>query len=93
MLSLPRPAIAEHFGIPEQALQSTRATYASFIERLFLSPHNVGYHLDHHLFPSVPAHRLPELHEDLLEIAEFRQSAHRSSSYFHVLKECCLDNA
>ena len=26
---------------------------------------NMGYHTEHHMFPLVPYHRLPELHEEL----------------------------
>ncbi|MDF1662757.1 MAG: fatty acid desaturase family protein [Planctomycetota bacterium] len=81
-------SMAEHFGLGVQGPSATRTTYASFFERLFLAPHNVGYHLDHHLFPSVPAYRLPELHKQLLEVPAFQEGAHRSPSYWAVLKEC-----
>ena len=30
-------------------------------------PHNVGLHLDHHIFPSVPFYNLKKLHEILLK--------------------------
>lgn len=41
---------------------NTRTTHASFLERLLVCPHNVNFHIEHHLLPSVPAWRLPKLH-------------------------------
>lgn len=81
-------SMAEHFGLKEPGPTATRTTYASLPERLFLAPHNVGYHLDHHLFPSVPFYRLPALHKQLLQLPAFQDNAHRTESYWAVLKEC-----
>jgi fatty acid desaturase len=82
-------SIAEHFAIDdERALTRTRTTYPSLLERLFVCPKNIGYHLDHHLFPSVPFHRLPELHATLLADEEFRRRAHITRTYLGVLAEC-----
>jgi fatty acid desaturase len=81
-------SIAEHFGLNGSLQDATRTTYASFFEGLFLAPHNVGYHLDHHLFPSVPGRHLAELHQLLLRDESFRDQAHISSSYWAVLREC-----
>lgn len=30
------------------------------IERMFFAPHNMNYHMAHHLWPSIPYYRLPE---------------------------------
>lgn len=35
------------------------------VERAFLAPFNMNYHAEHHLYPAVPARRLPEVREAL----------------------------
>ena len=82
-------SVAEHFAIPQQhVLNASRTTYASWWERLLLIPKNVGYHLDHHLFPSVPFYRLPQLHAELMSHARFAEQAHVTDTYLGVLREC-----
>jgi len=61
---------------------------ASVMDRLFLAPKHIGLHLDHHLYPSVPFYRLPELHALLGENETYRASAHESAGYWQVLREC-----
>ena len=53
-------AVAEHYGAMEyeDELTDTRSVLPFFWERLFI-PHNVNYHLEHHLYPSVPFYNLP----------------------------------
>ncbi len=82
-------SIAEHHAIegPDAAYPVTRTTYASWIERIFLAPKNVNYHIEHHFFPSVPFYRLPELHAILLSKPGFREGAHMTRSYLGVLEE------
>jgi fatty acid desaturase len=62
-------AIAEHSMItdPSDPLQNTRTTLASPLERLFLAPNGVNYHLEHHLLMTVPHYRLAEMHRLLTE--------------------------
>ena len=43
---------------------------------------NINYHLEHHLFPSVPGRNLGRLHRVLMEDPEYRSSAHITHSYF-----------
>ena len=49
-------SVAEHFGELkyENLLNATRTTKPTLIERFFFAPHEVGYHLEHHLYPGVP---------------------------------------
>lgn len=35
------------------------------LERLLLAPHNLNFQAEHHAFPEVPYHALPELHAEL----------------------------
>ncbi|HKN14212.1 MAG TPA: fatty acid desaturase family protein [Candidatus Binatus sp.] len=83
--------IAEHHAIdidgPQIAYPRTRTTHATWLERIFLAPKNVNYHIEHHFFPSVPFYRLPELHAILMSKPGFRESAHLTHTYWGVLGE------
>jgi len=48
---------------PETTMRSTRNHHLGWIGRLFLAPHNVGYHLAHHLHPQAALENLPELQQ------------------------------
>lgn len=62
-------AIAEHALTPDATdpLGNTRTTIASPLERLFLAPNRVNYHLEHHLLMTVPHYNLPRMHRLLKE--------------------------
>lgn len=59
--------IAEHAVVPDSndPLRNTRTTKAGFLERLFVAPYYVNYHLEHHLLFYVPCYNLPRVHEIL----------------------------
>ena len=59
--------IAEHAVVPDSddPLRNTRTTKAGLLERLFLAPYYVNYHLEHHLLFYVPCYNLPRVHEIL----------------------------
>jgi fatty acid desaturase len=82
-------SIAEHHAIdePGSAYPRTRTTEPTWLERIFLAPKNVNYHIEHHFFPSVPFYRLPELHTILMSKPGYRESAHVTSTYWGVLEE------
>jgi len=82
-------SIAEHSAIEGTGhfYAQTRSTMASFLDRIFIAPKNVHYHLEHHLYPSVPFYRLPRLHALLASKPEF-QDAHITHTYIGVLREC-----
>ena len=54
--------LAEHGGCPFVAdrLVNTRTTFTNVVVRRLAW--NMPYHAEHHAFPAVPFHRLPELH-------------------------------
>lgn len=56
--------IAEHAVVPDSndPLRNTRTTRAGFLERLFIAPYYVNYHLEHHLLFYVPCYNLPRIH-------------------------------
>jgi fatty acid desaturase len=82
-------SIAEHFAIQSRTgVYQTRTVMLTWLERVFVLPKNANYHLEHHLFPSVPFYRLPELHRQLMSQPSYRDSAHITHGYFGVLREC-----
>src|SRR6476620_4071617 len=56
--------IAEHAVVPDSddPLRNTRTTHANLLERMFVAPYFVNYHLEHHLLYYVPCYNLPKLH-------------------------------
>jgi fatty acid desaturase len=60
--------IAEHAVVPDadDPLRNTRTTRANLIERAFIAPYFVNYHLEHHLLMYVPCYNLPKLHAILM---------------------------
>ena len=82
-------SIAEHFAIEnDHVYTQSRTTLPSFFERVFVAPRHVNVHLEHHLYPSVPFFRLPQLHALLMRDPIFQSRAHVTSTYWGVLREC-----
>lgn len=84
-------SVAEHFGSMnyEVELDSTRTVRPHFWERLFFCPHNINYHLEHHLYPGVPFYNLPALQKLLLTDAEYQRKAHITRGYVTgLVREC-----
>jgi fatty acid desaturase len=81
--------IAEHYGTSaEHDLNRTRTTKATALERLLISPRNLHFHLEHHLFPGIPWHNLPAAHAHLMKDARYAREAHVSNGYVRALGEC-----
>jgi fatty acid desaturase len=63
--------IAEHAAVPDHfspdIRRNTRTIYINWLESLVVAPHDLNFHLEHHLMASVPIYRLRELHQLLLE--------------------------
>ncbi len=58
--------ITQHAGLAENVLDhrlNARTVYMNPIFRFLYW--NMNYHVEHHMFPMVPYHRLPELHEEM----------------------------
>jgi fatty acid desaturase len=79
--------IAEHSAVRshDHEFQGTRTTVATPLERLLMLPRNIGYHLEHHWYPSVPFYRLPELHAALMATPRFAAAADISPSLLRSL--------
>ncbi len=91
MLCLYVRSVAEHFGSMDygRELGATRSVAPLLWERLFFCPHNINYHLEHHLYPGVPFYNLPALQNVLMEDPKYRAEAHLTRGYSTgVLREC-----
>jgi fatty acid desaturase len=87
-------ATAEHIGaIGTHELNATRTVVPNLLERLTIAPMGVSYHLEHHLFPSVPGPRLAELHRLLMQDDDYRARALVTYSYTGVLRELMRCNS
>lgn len=80
-------AIAEHGMVPDRLdpVRNTRTTRASWLERLFIAPNFVNYHLEHHLLMTVPHYQLPRLHRLLRERGALAEEC-VASGYPEVLR-------
>ena len=60
-------AIAEHGATTDfsSPLTAARTNLGPAWLRWLLFPHNVNYHIEHHLYASVPQYRLPALHREM----------------------------
>lgn len=85
-------SMSEHFGLGRShELNSSRNTRGTLIERFFFSPHNVNYHLLHHMFPSVPQHHLKDFDEKLREYEIYKKHAHRNDTFVFGMSSVLTD--
>jgi fatty acid desaturase len=80
-------SMAEHSMVAdrENQLRNTRTTYAGFIEKLLFAPHNVNYHLEHHMLMGVPPYNLPKMHK-LIKSKGFYEIGLLEQNYWEILK-------
>jgi fatty acid desaturase len=83
-------SVAEHFAIDsDHAFNQTRTVISPFWEAWLLAPHGINYHLEHHLYPSVPFYRLPEVHRRAMANEDYRKKAHITRGYLTGLFQEC----
>ena len=81
-------ATAEHLRLPgTHELNSTRTMLTGWWGRFFLCPNGIGYHIEHHLFPSVPGYHLPQLHRLLMSDDQYVSQAHITRGYVALARE------
>ena len=82
--------ICEHSAIPSSTppYHLTRTTIPCLWEKLLIIPRNIGYHHEHHWFPSVPFYNLPKLHAVLTSGTKFGQCGAISRGVVNALSEC-----
>jgi len=81
-------AIAEHAVVPDPTdpMGQTRTVRAGWLERLFIAPNLVQYHLEHHLLMTVPHYNLPRFHR-MLEERGLLEDACIADSYAEVFRD------
>ena len=56
--------ITQHIGLKEDVKDHRLSTRSIRLNPIFSFIYwNMEYHVEHHMFPMVPSHKLPELHE------------------------------
>ena len=82
--------IAEHAAVPDHFEMdmrlNTRTIYINWLESLLIAPHDLNYHLEHHLMASVPIYRLRKMHE-LLRAKGFYEGVEFPRGYFNLLRQ------
>ncbi|PTB17558.1 fatty acid desaturase [Trinickia symbiotica] len=75
--------LCDHFGLrPGGIFHYTRDVSSDSLWRWIIHPRNNGYHLTHHLIPSIPYHRLAHAHRALLALPAFAGAARVCHTYF-----------
>lgn len=79
--------IAEHAGYEANTDQRLNArTVLSSWQTLIFAPHNVNYHIEHHVYPAVPFYNLPKLHRLFVD-KEILPKGNIYSGYGVILRE------
>ncbi len=74
--------VGEHFAMPRPGIEASRTVLVGPLERFLVAPHAVGFHAEHHLYPSVPFCRLRQLHEALRDRPAYKTLAVVTHGYF-----------
>ncbi len=85
--------ICEHSAVrsDDPRYAKTRSTIPGPLARFFVLPRNIGYHIEHHWYPSVPFYNLPALHDRLTRRAEFAAHAQYTRSLARSLAQCVAE--
>ncbi|MFT4564699.1 MAG: fatty acid desaturase [Gammaproteobacteria bacterium] len=80
--------IAEHAVVrgPDDPFGVARTTYVNWLERVFIAPYYVNYHLEHHLIMWVPCYRLQLMHRFLHDNG-YTEQMQTTDGYLNVLRE------
>ena len=86
--------IAEHAVISnsDDPLRNTRTTIANWLERAFIAPYYVNYHLEHHLVCYVPAYNLSKVHAILMR-GPLRERVEVEHGYARVMRKATAKSA
>jgi fatty acid desaturase len=89
-------SVADHFGETlrySSELDGTRTIIPYFWERWFFCPHHINFHIEHHIYPSVPFFNLPKLNRVLMRNRRFSTGAHLTRGFVTgLLREVWLDS-
>jgi fatty acid desaturase len=86
--------IAEHAAVDDlyelDPRKNTRTTIPNWLERVFIAPNYVNYHLEHHFLASVPCYHLPALHKLLKERGAYKNTKNIAYGYRQVFREALV---
>ncbi|NOR61557.1 MAG: fatty acid desaturase [Rhodobacteraceae bacterium] len=75
-------AVAEHAGRVDADYEAHARSVDPYpLERLLICPLNINLHLEHHIFPDIPAHRLPQVSRLLADIPSLGTKLRRNRGY------------
>jgi fatty acid desaturase len=90
-------AVAEHSAFGDAGkryrrdvvdpLKYTRTTLIDPWLAAAFAPYNVSYHIEHHVYPSVPCFNLKALHEHIARHPDYQRYAHITRGYRGLLAE------
>lgn len=82
--------VCEHSGhVSDQAdFALSRTTVPGLLGRIFVLPRHIGYHIEHHWYPSVPWYNLPALHAELKRDPAFHAHANVQTSVPASVRQC-----
>ena len=79
--------IAEHAAVEgDNSFQVARSVKANILEKIFIAPYWVHYHLEHHLFTRCPWYNLPKAHQMLIKNGHLEKMC-IENSYRDVLRK------
>lgn len=79
--------IAEHAGYQPNTDQRLNArTVINPIQTFIFAPHNVNFHIEHHVYPAVPFYNLPKLHELMMQ-ENMVPASNMFTGYRQILKQ------
>jgi fatty acid desaturase len=64
------------------------ARYFKAALKIQIGPHGINYHLEHHLYPSVPFFNLPALSRQLAQRHPEEIASRIRTSYWRAIGEC-----
>ncbi|WP_176059340.1 fatty acid desaturase [Paraburkholderia sp. BCC1876] len=86
--------MCDHFGLQPGGIYSfTRDAVIGRCWHWVIHPHNNGYHLSHHMMPSVPYYKLPSAQKMLAGLPSYAEKAVVCDSYFFGNKAVVRDGS
>ena len=73
-------ALCEHGAVDDitSPLRAARTNFSPRWLQWILYPHNVNYHLEHHIYPAIPQYKLPDCHREMVKLDAFEKAEIRS---------------
>ena len=82
--------IADHCFAYNDKTYKSRTVILSLFEQIFMVPHALNYHNEHHLFGDVPCYNLKKLHKKLMLNETYRRQACVANGYLDVLRQVSI---